>query len=81
MQAILGLVSPFIDLKNDSEDMPELHPERTLSDRVNAIQNAMPSGSISLAQAEVMATTLSKSYETIDVQELKEALQKLANAD
>ena len=77
---MLRLVSPVIDLKDDNIEMAEMRPELTLSDRINAIQNAMFSGAISLAQAEAMVNTLSKSYDAIDAQELKEALQKLANA-
>jgi len=80
LQAMLRLVSPVIDLKDDSVNMPELRPELSLSDRVNSIMSAMTSGAISLAQAEGMVTVLSKSYDVLDSQELKEALQKLAAA-
>ena len=80
LQAMLRLVSPVIDLKDDSIQMEEMKAELTLSDRVNAIQSAMFSGTISLAQAEAMVNTLAKSYDALDAQELKEALQKLANA-
>jgi len=41
--------------------------------------SAMTSGAISLARAEAMVNTLSKAYDVLDAQELKEALQKLAN--
>lgn len=80
LQAMLRLVSPVIDLKDDAVQMGEMKAEITLSDRVNAIQNAMFGGAISLAQAQMMVETLAKSYDAIDAQELKEALQKLANA-
>mgnify|MGYP001547266460 FL=1 len=80
LQAMLRLVSPVIDLKDDSVEMAEMRPELTLSDRVNAIMSAMTSGAISLAQAEAMVTTLSRAYDAIDAQELKEALQNLAAA-
>jgi hypothetical protein len=80
LQAMLRLVSPVVDLKDDSVEMAEMRPELTLSDRVNAIQSAMFSGAISLAQAEAMVNTLSKSYDAIDSEEIKLALQKLASA-
>ena len=71
LQAMLRLVSPVIDLKDDSIQMEEMKAELTLSDRVNAIQSAMFSGAISLAQAEAMVNTLAKSYDALDAQELK----------
>lgn len=80
LQAMLRLCAPVIGPKDDGMSMPELRPELTLSDRVNAIQNAMFSSAISLAQAEAMVNTLAKSYDALDAEELKEALQKLANA-
>ena len=80
LQAMLRLVSPVVEIRDDSVEMAEMRPELSLSDRVNAIMSAMTSGAISLAQAEAMVNTLSKAYDAIDAQELKEALQKLASA-
>lgn len=52
LQAMLRLVSPVIDLRDDSAQEEGMKPELTLSERVNAIQNDMFSAAISPAQAE-----------------------------
>ncbi len=80
LQALLRLVSPIVALEDDRLTMSEIKPEYTTEERLDRITDAMTTGSITLAQAKSMVDVLQRTSDLKDAQEIKEALQKLAEA-
>jgi peptide subunit release factor 1 (eRF1) len=77
LQAMLRLVSPVIDLKDDSVDVDLA--DKDLKERIDSIVDALSKGDISLMQANMLVDSLAKASDAVDAVELKEALQRLAN--